>query len=120
MTTLDSFTVKQEEGFSVIRLIGPVILDSECEFTHALTDWLNSQPDPQDVVVNFQSMTACSSSVIGALIFLSQRLKQHHKRMLLCNMSDELQTKFRILYLEPAIFEIHESLDDAVLTLHES
>ena len=69
---------------------------------------------PQRLVIDFAAVTTISSSVISRLILLQKKLDSVGTKMVLCNMSMPLQDVHRMLHLNGTVFDIRDSLEDAL------
>lgn len=73
---------------------------------------------PKCVVVSFAQLKQCPSSLIGGLIVLNKQLNIRESRLKLCEMNTLQRAQFARLHLD-RVFEIHDSLSDAMASCEE-
>ena len=113
MTTFDCFSVTHHDDVVVVQLVGPVVPDDDNAFRLALLELIQQQ-SIKKLVVSFDQVDHCTSSVVSALITAQRRLDPAGGKLKLCCMTEPVRDKFQKLQLEPRVFEITDTLADAL------
>ena len=113
MSTCDCFTVAQNQDVVIVHLAGPRVPDEDNSFRAALLDLIQEQ-SIKKLVVTFNQVRRCTSCVMSALIVAQRRLKTAGGKLKLCCMTEPVRDKFRKLKLEPNVFEIEDTLAEAL------
>ena len=115
MSTYKRFKANQHGDVAEARLLdqqlSDLVIQSELadEFLQfALSD------HPNKVVVNFSNVQYCASAAISALINFRNELKSSGGVVKICGVSQPIREAFQSLNLDGTLFEIHDSLDEAV------
>lgn len=75
---------------------------------------LLEEQNPQRLVVSFSAIRHCSSEMIAGLVAARNALKKRGGEMRLCAMKPEVREVFQVTNLDGRIFDIYETLDDAL------
>ena len=59
-------------------------------------------------------MTRCSTAVINAMLLVKKKLLSADGEVKLCNVSDGIRHVYQMLNLDGTVFEIHDSLPQAL------
>jgi anti-sigma B factor antagonist len=94
------FTSQKILADTVIEQIGRELI--------ALADQANGK-----MLLDFQSVSFMSSSMIGKTVVLNKRCKANKTEIKLCNVSPTIMEVFEITRLNK-VFNIYDSLDDAL------
>ena len=69
---------------------------------------------PRKLLVDFAMVTHCSSAVINSMLLARKRLMAYGAVVRLCSMHKQVREAFSILRLDGTLFEIYESLPEAI------
>jgi anti-anti-sigma regulatory factor len=109
------FDVVEEQDVTIVQLVDPKIFDTlvVSDLEDELLNLVELQA-PAKVVVDFQRVTHCSTSVINGLLRAKKRLLSRNGRFGLCGMTDSIRDAYRMLNLDGTVFRIFESRDRAI------
>jgi anti-anti-sigma regulatory factor len=112
------FDLVEEQDVTVVQLVDPKIFDTLV--VSDLEDELLSLVElkaPKKVVVDFQKVTHCSTSVINGLLRTKKRLLNRNGQLGLCGMTDSVRDAYRTLNLDGTVFKIFDTRDHAIAKL---
>ncbi len=69
---------------------------------------------PAKVVVDFGRVVHCSTAVINGLLRAKRCVVANRGQLSLCGMTTEIRDAYDMLNLDGTVFQIHDTLDDAV------
>lgn len=69
---------------------------------------------PSVVVLDFRNVKIVSTSVISCFLFVNSRLASRGTKLKLAGMSDTLRHIFKTLQLDGTVFQIFETIEEAV------
>lgn len=101
----------QVEGQTVVSLSGRIDSTAAVEFEEKLIEKIDA--GTQTMIVDFQKVQFISSAGLRVLLLAAKKVKPYGGKILLCNMSKDVREVFDISGFS-SIFEIHETVDDAV------
>ncbi len=109
------FDVELEGGVTIVRLNDPklheMILISELH--DELLEYVGRH-EPRKLLVDFAMVTQCSSAVINSILLTRKRLAAYGGEIRLCSMHQPVRQAFRLLRLDGTLFQIDESLPEAL------
>jgi anti-anti-sigma factor len=108
MKEYEWFSVESCDGVTVLHLTQPLMVDYNDDFGKALQE-LMKQNSMRKMLVNFEGVSCCSSSVIGALVQAKQRLDASGGDVRLCCLPVEIGEKLQLLRLDPLVFKTHDN-----------
>ncbi|QDU94288.1 STAS domain-containing protein [Lignipirellula cremea] len=102
--------LRKQEGVLVATLRDVNGLDSLQlgQLTEELVRLVEEERPPR-LVVGFQEVSLCTTTVVNGLLSMLRRIKAQGGQMRLCGMSDNVRASFQILNLDGSIFDIDES-----------
>jgi anti-anti-sigma factor len=115
MTDYKRFDIQTEGDVLVLHMADPRLF--ETLLVNELEDELLSiidQRQPTKVIVNFERVTHCSTSVINGLLRGKKRLTRTGGSLKLCGMRDTVREAYRILNLDGTVFEIYDDVNAAL------
>jgi len=115
MADYKRFDIQTEGDVLILNMADPRLF--ETLLVNELEDELLSiidQQQPAKVVVNFERVTHCSTSVINGLLRGKKRLKRTGGSLKLCGMRDTVREAYRILNLDGTVFEIYDDVSAAL------
>jgi len=115
MSDYKRFDVQNEGDVLILNMADPRLF--ETLLVNELEDELLSiidQRQPMKVVVNFERVTHCSTSVINGLLRVKKRLTRTGGSLKLCGMRDTVREAYRILNLDGTVFQIYDDLSPAL------
>lgn len=110
MSTYRHFEVETIGDVTVIRLVDPRLADTmsvnelQDEVLHLL-----DREATKKLLVNFQKVTHCSTSVINGLLRAKKKLMTSGGQIKLCNMNSVIRESYQLLNLDGTVFHIHDS-----------
>jgi anti-anti-sigma factor len=109
------FDVALSGDVTIVRLKDPRLSEllEITELHDELIDFIEQQ-EPRHLLVDFATVTACSTAVINALLRAKKRLLNHGGRFALCSMHEKVREAYRVLNLDGTVFEIYDSLPEAL------
>jgi anti-anti-sigma regulatory factor len=109
------FDVALSGDVTILRLKDPH-LSELLEITELHDEMLEyiEQQSPHNLLVDFATVTHCSTAVINALLRAKKRLLKSGGRFMLCSMHDKVREAYRVLNLDGTVFEIYDSLPEAL------
>ena len=114
MTSRSRFQVEKNGKVIVLRVTGESLMAPDAEeLCEQLLAFVAAR-QPQQMVVNFSDVTRCSTAVINALLLVKKRLLSADGEVKLCGVRDGIRHVYRILNLDGTVFQIHDTLDEAV------
>lgn len=78
------------------------------------------QTDPKAIVIDFQNVKSVSSSTINSFLQIASRTRTTDARLLFCHMSDSLRSIFKTLKLDGSVFQIFDSVEEAMNSKNHS
>lgn len=115
------FEVEVDGDVTIVRLNDPklqemmLITELHDEFLAFL-----EQQQPRRLLVDFAQVTQCSSAVINSMLLARKRLAAHGGVMRLCTMHKQVREAFRVLRLDGTLFEIYDTLPQALRTFEHA
>lgn len=115
MAGCEHFKVQQEGDVTIVQLLDPRLFDTlmVSELQDELVEYLDNER-PMKVVVDFDSVTHCSTAVINGLLRAKKHLLQWGGQLKLCSMEDTIREAYRLLNLDGTVFHICDSKPDAI------
>ena len=110
MSTYRHFQVENIDDVTVLRLADPRLSDTMS--VNELQDELLLLLDrdaTKKLLVNFQKVTHCSTSVINGLLRAKKKLMTRGGQIKLCNMSRMIRESYQLLNLDGTVFHIHDT-----------
>ena len=109
------FHVQQDGQVTIIQLVDLRLFDTLIisELQDELINYLEADR-PSQVLVNFDGVTHCSTSVINALLKAKKRVLESGGTLKLCTMTEPIREAYRMLNLDGTVFEIYDSSADAI------
>lgn len=110
MATYRHFEVEIIDDVTVVRLVDPRLSDTMS--VNELQDELLLLLDrdaTKKLLVNFQKVTHCSTSVINGLLRAKKKLMTRSGQVKLCNMHRLIREAFQLLNLDGTVFHIHDT-----------
>lgn len=107
--------VSTENDILVVHLIDPKLFDTTT--VTALQDELLrvvATERPSKAIVDFSRVVHCSTAVINGLLRAKKRILTSGGQLKLCGMTDAIRDAYRMLNLDGTVFQIHDTLDDAI------
>ena len=110
-----SFAVEQVRGATIVRIDRPQLSGSadaeilSLELTSLVTDHA-----PRQLLVDFENVTMISSTVIAAFLKLKKQLDGSGAQLKLCAMPIPVREIYQTLNLEGNVFEIYETISEAL------
>lgn len=98
---------------SIIRLVDPRVLDTLAvdELGQELLTYIHSA-SPLAIIVSFENVTRCSSSVINGLLKAMKAMRDNGGTMRLCEMRDNIHEAFEVCSVPlPIDNTLHEAID---------
>lgn len=111
---LPKFAISRVGQITVVRLAGPRITDQV--YVSELGDELVAvveAAEPPDVLIDLNDVEFLSSSVLGKLIRLLKRVREHNGRLRLCSIRPSILEVFEITQLHK-VFEIYPDAQEAI------
>jgi anti-sigma B factor antagonist len=109
------FEVQPFDGVSIVLLHEPRLLRQE--LLDSLRDELLrlvEQEQPRKLLVFFGEVEYCTSAAISGMLSVKRRVTAYGGEVKLCELSDAVLESFRRLGLADTVFEIYDSVSDAV------
>ena len=72
------------------------------------------EDSPKSLVIDFQNVSIIGSNAIDSLLYVVRRTASGKTRVKLSSMSSSLRTLFKSLNLDGTVFEIYDSVDEAL------
>jgi anti-anti-sigma regulatory factor len=115
MAEFEHFKAHQEDGVTVVHLLDPRLFDTlmVSELQDELLEYLD-HTRPASVLVDFDSVSHCSTAVINGLLRAKKRLMEWGGQLKFCNMDDTIREAYRLLNLDGTVFHIYDSKSDAM------
>lgn len=109
------FDVAMSGDVTILRLKDPHLSEllEITELHDEMLDYIEQQ-NPRNLLVDFATVTHCSTAVINALLRAKKRLLGCGGRFMLCSMHEKVRDAYRVLNLDGTVFEIHDSLPEAL------
>lgn len=103
------------DGISVLRLGDTQLLNFLLvnELQNELLAYVG-QERPMRLIVHFGQVTHSFTAVINALLLAKKRLARFGGDMRLCSLQDTVREAYRMLNLEGTVFDIFDTLDEAL------
>lgn len=114
-TQFRHFEVEPVENVVIVKLTSFELLDRLVtnELQDELVQFLEVQQPPR-VVISFVQVRRCSTETINALLRGRKRVVGYGGQMSLCDMQAKIREVFRLLNLEGTVFQIHDTVADAL------
>lgn len=121
MANYKRFGLKETDDVLVIELADPRLFDALAisELEEELLA-LISERSPQKLIVDFQPVAHCSTSVINGLLRAKKKMMPSGGRLKLCSMRDTVREAYRILNLEGTVFDIYPDQPSALASFQSS
>ncbi len=109
------FDVELDNDVTVVRLSDPRLQEMILitELHDELLEYIE-QYRPRRLLIDFALVTQCSSAVINSILLTRKRLMNYGGVVRLCSMHNQVRQAFRVLKLDGTLFEIYESLPEAL------
>jgi anti-anti-sigma factor len=110
MAAYRHFNTERIEDVLVIRLVDRRLADAMAvsELQDELLLVLEREPTKK-LLVNFQGVQQCSTSVINGLLRAKKKLMQVGGQIKLCEMSPVIREAYQLLNLDGTVFHIHDT-----------
>lgn len=115
MSDVECFQIVVHENATEIRLQDANAMDAAVQ--HRLVDELVAyvqREQPENLVINFANVHRCATVAINGLLAVRRILGMDRTRLKLCHVRDEVYETLTVLSLAGSVFEIHDTLDDAI------
>ena len=110
MSVYSCFDVDSIEDVSVLRVkkveLSDLVLQSK--FHDELVSFISEQRPPK-LLINFQPVRYCATSIINSLVVARKETAGHKGELRLCEMSDPVRDAFRTLNLDGTLFKIFDT-----------
>ena len=115
MSNYKHFETQQLDEITEVRLVDPKLFETLIvnELQDELLRYLDEQR-PRKLLINFGSVTHCSTAVINGLLRAKKRLTTEGGQLKLCGMTNSIREAYKMLNLDGTVFEIHDQTADAV------
>lgn len=114
MINQNRFQVDAQGNVTILRIHGASLLAPDAdELCKQLIEFVSTR-QPHQVIVDFSEVTRCSTAVINALLLVKKQLLSADGEVKLCSVSDGIRHVYRMLNLDGTVFEIHDSLPQAI------
>jgi anti-anti-sigma regulatory factor len=109
------FEVHVEGDVTVVRLKDPALYEMILisELHDELLQYVE-QYQPRKLLVDFSAVNQCSSAVINSMLLTRKRMMGYDAVVRLCSMHPQVREAFRVLRLEGTLFQIYDSLPQAL------
>lgn len=109
------FNTSRINDVLVVQLINPRLFDAIIinELQDELLAMLDKQ-QPRKLLVNFENVAQCSTSVINALLSAKKRLRISGGDVRLCHLAPMVHEAYKLLNLDGTVFHIHDTEADAL------
>ena len=114
MSNSQHFEIDEEHQVTHVTLIDPKLFDTllVTELQDELLDYLLTH-QPQNVIIDFERVTHCSTAVINGLLNAKKRVVDYGGVLKLCGMIGPIRDAYKMLNLDGTVFEIYDSFVDA-------
>ncbi|MFV1968295.1 MAG: STAS domain-containing protein [Pirellulaceae bacterium] len=109
------FHLAEDRGVTIVHLVDPRIFDTlvVSDLEDELLDMVELQA-PQKLLIDFEDVTQCSTSVINGLLRAKKRLLGRGGQLGLCGMTASIRSAYRMLNLDGTVFKIFDTREQAV------
>lgn len=109
------FEVQRAGDVCVVHLIDPKLFDTliVTELQDDLMELIDTE-QPGKLVVNFASVTHCSTAVINSLLRAKKKLLSMDGTLKLSGMSSSIREAYKMLNLDGTVFQIYDKPSDAI------
>ena len=109
------FKVQQNNGITTVELVDQRLFDTLIisELQDELIEFLEAE-EPRNVLVDFGSVTYCTSSVINGVLRAKKRIIGTGGQLKLCNMNPQIREAYRVLNLDGTVFDIYDTVEEAI------
>ena len=109
------FHLTEEGDVTIVQLVDPKIFDTlvVSDLEDELLDLVELR-EPKKILVDFESVTQCSTSVINGLLRTKKRLVRRDGHLGLCGMTDSIRDAYRMLNLDGTVFKIFDTRERAI------
>ena len=83
------------------------------ELHDELLEFVEQHP-PDKLLIDFASVTQCSSAVVNSMLMVRKRLHGRGAAVRLCGMQKQVRQTFQLLKLDGTLFQIHETVPDGL------
>ena len=110
MSQYRHFEVEQIGDVTVVRLVDHRLADTFAvnEFQDEPLLLLDREPTKK-LLVNFETVTHCSTSVINGLLRAKKKLLSNGGQIKLCSLHELIREAFKLLTLDGTVFHIHDT-----------
>lgn len=108
-------TGEERESVVILYVTGSLAVESLGILERA---FLKYEPTGKDVVLNLAGFSFMDSSVIGLLLVYGKRFEKEGRRIVLCNVNDDMYRVFSIINFERKM-KIFNTLDQALKHLEK-
>lgn len=114
------FEIQWAGDVCVVHLSDPKLFDTliVTELQDELMSLIETEK-PSKMVVNFSTVTHCSTAVINSLLRAKKRLISEAGKLKLSGMRETVREAYKMLNLDGTVFEIHDKPSDAVAAFAE-
>ena len=115
MQDCQRFDVAQSGDVTILRLKDPRLSEllEITELHDEMLDYIERQ-SPHNLLIDFATVTQCSTAVINGLLRAKKRMLALGGRFMLCSMHESVREAYRVLSLDGTVFEIHDTLPEAI------
>ena len=115
MSSYRHFDTERLEDVLVVRLVDRRLADSMAvsELQDELLLLLERDPTKK-LLVNFQEVTQCSTSVINGLLRAKKKLLADGGQIKLCRLHPLIREAYKLLNLDGTVFHIHDTEAEAL------
>jgi anti-anti-sigma regulatory factor len=115
MAQYKHFKTQQLDEVTEIRLVDPKLF--ETLIVNELQDELLSfiiEHHPRKLLIDFKSVTHCSTAVINGLLRAKKRLAEEGGQLKLCGMAKTVREAYKMLNLDGTVFDIYDDTASAI------
>lgn len=111
----EHLVVRTEQDVLIIQLIDPKLFDTATvtELQDELLCVVETA-QPKRAIVDFSRVVHCSTAVINGLLRAKKRILMEGGQLALCGMTDAIRDAYRMLNLDGTVFQIYDTLNDAL------
>jgi anti-anti-sigma factor len=78
------------------------------------------QDSPKTLIIDFGNVKSVSSSIISSFLQIANRTRTTDARLVFCCMSESLRSIFKTLKLDGSVFQIVDTLEEAISSKRHS
>jgi len=107
---------RTSEHITIVRLYGAMDLNAMPPIEKTMRAHRSYMG--QNVVLDFTEVVRIDTATLAVLIYVINQLKQHHSKLCLIQINDNVREHIRIAKLEPLI-HVYDTLEGAIQDLNE-